>query len=168
MNHATDRTMPILPASRTLARMLIVAMLASALSACSSDNNGSTGPGNVDGTYNLSTIDGSTLPYLVPDPMFIQNIYNSGAATFTTSASHTVHDYTITSIVVTGGDAPASIVLDVGSFVLSGASITFTSAKFETTTYTGTATSTELTANVPGAMVGSSDSSFSLTFTKAP
>ena len=144
------------------ARVATVAVAAAAvalLGACGSD---STGPrnANVAGTYTLTTVEGSNLPYTIPntsEPEVVQNatITLAGDSTYTATATGTVN-----------GD-PSNIITDGGHYSVNGSQVTFTSTVIEGGNYTGSVSGSTLTVSIIGAFVGSSNNSFSLVFTKA-
>ena len=145
-----------------VARYVRLAMAVAAvgfLAACGSDSNGSTGPSDVTGAYNLSTVNSSSLPYTVPD-VDGDEVVQSGQVVLNNDDTYTVTGSG------TFNDSDSELVSDHGTYTHSGSHITFTSGVF-LTTYTATVTSTSMTVTVPGAVFQSSDTSFSLVFTKS-
>lgn len=130
------------------------------LAACGSDNNGTTGPSDVTGAYNLSTVNSSALPYTVPDVDGTE-VIQEGQVVLNNDLTYTVQG--------TGefNESDATIVSDHGTYTHSGSHVTFTSEVFEGGIYTATVTSTTLTATIPGGIFASTDESFSLLFTKS-
>ena len=146
-----------------LVRTLIaVGLLGSA--ACGSDSTGPTDPAAVTGTYNLSTIDGSSLP--APIPENVEVVVDACSLTLTLSTSHFESAYTITCTITSDGGAPFSQVFDGGTYSRLGSTVTFTSTMFNNLTYTLATTSTKLTATVPGPLFLSTDPSIALVFIK--
>jgi hypothetical protein len=145
-----------------VARYARVAMAVAAvafLGACGSDNNGSTGPSDVTGAYNLSTVNSSALPYTVPD-VDGSEVIQAGQVVLNTDNTYTVQG------TGTFNESDSELVNDHGSYTRSGSHITFSSAVFSQS-YTATVTSTSMTVTVPGAVFQSSDTSFSLVFNKS-
>jgi hypothetical protein len=141
------------------ARVAVAAAAIALLGACGSDSTGPTNA-NVAGTYTLTTVEGSSLPYTIPNTAeeeIVQNatITLTGDSTYTASATGTV-----------GGD-PSNIITDAGHYSVSGSQVTFTSTIIEGGNYTGHVSGSTLTVSIIGAFVGSSNTSFSLVFTKA-
>lgn len=140
-------------------RVAIAAAAVALLGACGSD---STGPhnANVTGTYALSTVDGASLPFTVP---------NTGDNTvIVQSAAIMLNDDSTYSAVASGTEngEPTSIITDEGNYSVSGSQVTFTSTVIQGGHYTGNVSGTTLTVTIIGAFVGSTNSSFSLVFTK--
>jgi hypothetical protein len=146
-------------------RFGMAAMTAAAiamLAACGSD---STGPStaNVAGTYTLTAVNGSSLPYTVPHTGENTGIVQD--ATITLGADST---YLVTADGTLNGFEGA-LFTDEGTYSVSGSQVTFTSAAILGEQYTAHvtgATTQTLTATIAGAVVGSSDISFALTFEK--
>jgi hypothetical protein len=129
------------------------------LAACGSDDNGSTGPSDVTGAYNLSTVNSSNLPYTVPN-VDGDEIIQEGQVVLSNDNTYTVQG----SGTFDGSDS--QLVSDHGTYTHSGTHVTFTSEVFSSS-YTATVTSTTLTATVPGAIFESTDTSITLLFTKS-
>lgn len=147
----------------TVVRCARLAMAISAvgfLAACGSDNNGSTGPTDVTGSYNLSSVNSSSLPYTVPDVDGTE-IVQAGQVVLNSDNTYTVQG------TGTFNGSDSQLVSDHGTYTHSGSHVTFTSEVIEGGTYTATVTSTTLTATVPGQALDSSDTSFSLLFNKS-
>lgn len=142
---------------RGVAALVLAAVVASVV-ACGSDSNG---PRDDSGTYSLTTVDGSTLPFTVPDTPNHTIVLNS--ATTTLNPDHT---YTISADGVEDGADPATVIADHGTYSVSGSTVTFVSA-LSIESYTAAATTNALTFTVPGSFAGSSDASFTLLFEKA-
>jgi hypothetical protein len=145
--------------SARFARAAVAAAAVALLAACGSD---STGPSNANvvGTYNLTTVNGATLPYTVPNTTGTE-IVEQATATLSPDSTYSVHANG------TVNGSSSSIAADVGHYTVSGSQVTFTSTIISSAQYTASATSSTLTATIPGAFVGSSDISFTLVFTKA-
>lgn len=154
----------ILVRNRVLRRAAALALVASVatLAACGSDNNGSTGPGDVSGTYALATVDGDPLPYTVPNNPEHTIVVQS--ATITLGSDHS---YTVTGTGTSDGGDSQQVLADAGTYTLSGSTVTFTSTSHSGAIYTATATSTKLTVAAPGGFAGSTDTSFTLVLNKA-
>jgi hypothetical protein len=142
---------------------LALAAVVATLAACGSDNNNSTGPTDVSGTYSLSTIDGSSLPFTVPDNPDHTIVVQSGTITLGSD-----HSYTVTGTGTSDGGDSQQVLADAGTYSLSGSTVTFTSTSHSGTIYTATATSTTLTVAAPGGFAGSTDTSFALVLSKNP
>ena len=147
-------------AVRPLAVLALAAAVAT-LAACGGDSKGVTGPTNVSGTYSLSTIDGSGLPYTVPNNPDHTIVIQSGTVTLGSD-----HSYTIGGTGTSDGGAPQQVIADAGTYTLSGSTVTFTSTSHSALVYTATATTTKLTETVPGAFAGSTNTSFTLVLNK--
>lgn len=141
---------------------LVLAAVVATVAACGSDNNNGTGPMDVSGTYSLTTVDGSALPYAVPNNPEHDIVITS--ATGTLGSDHT---YTIVGTGTSDGGDPQQVVADAGTYTVSGSTITFSSSTFSGASYTAAATSSTITATVPGAFAGSTNTSFTLVFEKA-
>jgi hypothetical protein len=140
-----------------LFRTAVALLVAASLAACGSD---SIAPRDVAGSYSLSTIDGSTLPYTVPNspPVAIIStgfVVLSADSTYTYQASGSLN-----------GVGSGDVADDHGTYKVSGSSVTFTSIKYNGSRYTADASSTGLTSTVPGAIVNSDNLSFTLVFEK--
>jgi hypothetical protein len=149
--------------ARMIRPLFAVALFAAVatLAACGSDTTNGTGPMDVSGTYSLTTVDGDPLPFTIPNPIEHTIVINSATATLGTD-----HSYTISGIGTEAGGDPGEVVADEGTYAVSGNTVTFTSSTFGGASYTASATSSSLTATVPGAFAGSSNSSFDLVFDK--
>lgn len=146
--------------ARPLLALALAATLAS-VAACGSDNNGGTGPIDVAGSYQLTTVNGSTLPYTIPNTP--EHTIIITGATGTLGADHS---YTISATGTEDGGNPGEVVADNGTYSVSGSTVTFTSTPFGGASFIAVATSGTLTATVPGAFAGSSSASFTLVFEK--
>lgn len=145
--------------SARFARAARAAIAIALLAACGSD--GSTGPrnANVAGAYDLTTVNGASLPYTVP------NTTGKVVVEHATITLNTDSTYTVLATGTSNG-SESTIAADAGHYVVTGSQVTFTSTIITSAQYTASATSTALTATIPGAFIGSSDISFSLVFTK--
>lgn len=146
----------------TIARFVRPALLVGAVAlaaACGSDNSGTTGPGNVSGTYALDSVSGSALPYTVPNSS--RNIIIASATATLLSSG----DY---SVIASGSanDSTGQIIGDQGTYTVSGSTISFHSTNFGQT-YTATSTSTSYIVTIPGLFLSSSNTSFALKFVKS-
>jgi hypothetical protein len=146
--------------SARAARIAIAAAAIALLGACGSD---STGPNNanVAGTYALSTVDGANLPYTVPNTGDNAEVVQSATITLTSDST-----YTAVANGTENGD-PSVIITDAGNYSVSGSQVTFTSTIIQGGNYTGTVSGSTLTVTIIGAFVGSTNTSFSLAFTKS-
>jgi len=146
-------------ASARALRFAIAAATVAMLAACGSD---STGPRNtnVSGTYALTTVDGSSLPFTIPNTGDNTEIVNNATVTLNSDSSYTA--------VANGTEngADATIITDAGHYSVSGSQVTFTSSVIQGGNYTGSVSGSTLTVTIIGAFVGSSNTSFSLAFTK--
>jgi hypothetical protein len=140
---------------RAAAAVVAVALLA----ACGSD---STGPNdaNVAGGYALTTVNGSALPYTVPNTGGNTEIVEQATITLNTDSTYAVN------ATGTVNGSTSTIAADAGHYTVAGSQVTFTSSLISSAQYTASATSSTLTATIPGAFVGSSEVSFSLVFAK--
>ena len=146
---------------RTVARPLLAVAFVAALAACGSDNNTGTGPTNVSGTYTLTTVDGQALP---------QEFANSEHHVVVNSATLVMgsdHSYSVDATGSVDGTDGNHVIADAGTYSVSGSTVTFTSTTFGGAHYTAASTSTTLSATVPGAFVNSTNSSFTLVFSKS-
>jgi hypothetical protein len=147
----------------TIARIARPALLVAAVAlvaACGSDNNSPTGPGDVSGGYTLVSVGGSSLPYSFTNSS--ENIViNSATATLLSDKS-----YTVSATGSANGGDQETIIADQGTYSVSGSTISFHSTTYGIT-YTAAATSTGFGAVIPGAIVSSSTSSFTLEFSRA-
>lgn len=141
--------------------VLALATVVATLAACGAAKKTTTGPGNVVGTYSLATIDGSALPYTVPNNPSHTIVIQSGTVTLNSDNS-----YTIGGTGTSDGGDPQAVIADAGTYALSGSTVTFTSTAHPGLIYTGTATSTSLTETVPGGFAGSTNTSFTLVLNK--
>jgi hypothetical protein len=139
-------------------RPLIAMALAALLAACGSDNT-VTGPRDVTGTYVLATVDGSPLPYTVPNAEHVI-VINSATATLGADHSYTV------AVAGTEDGTDSEVAADQGTYAVSGSTITFTSTAFGGASYTAAAGAGTYTVTIPGAFVSSSNASFALVFNK--
>jgi hypothetical protein len=139
---------------------LAIAVVVSTLAACGGTKK-STGPTDVAGTYSLATIDGSSLPYTVPNNPNHTIVVQS--ATMTLGADHS---YNLSGTGTSDGGASTQVVADAGTYAFSGTTVTFTSTAYAGLIYAGTATSTTITESVPGTFGGSTNASFALVFNK--
>jgi hypothetical protein len=141
-----------------LARPLFAIAVVALLAGCGGSDT-STGPLDVSGNYTLSTIDGSPVPYAVPNSGNI--IVNSAIATLNAD-----HSYTFTAAGSVNGVGSPDVASDAGTYTVSGSTVTLTSTTFGGATYTAAATSTTLTVTIPGAAISSSSPSFVLVLNK--
>ncbi|MEO8881280.1 MAG: hypothetical protein ABI446_12885 [Gemmatimonadaceae bacterium] len=150
------------PFRHGFARPLLAIAFVAGLAACGSNsNNGSTGPGNVSGTYTLQSVGGNSLPYTFP---------NSSKEIVVTSATlhlNADNSYSVSAAGSANGTSDNNVIADAGTYSVSGSTVTFTSTTFSGAHYTAAATSTSITADAPGAFVSSSNTSFSFLFEKA-
>ena len=146
--------------ARAVGALTFVAVVAT-LAACGSDKKSSTGPTDVSGTYSLVTIDGSTLPYTVPNVPEHTIVITSG-----TIILNSDHSYTVGGTGTSDDGDPQQVIADAGTYAVSGSTVTFTSSSTPGAIYTATATSTTLTATAPGGFAGSTNTSFTLVLNK--
>jgi hypothetical protein len=144
------------------ARLAMSVAAVAFLAACGSDNNGTTGPSDVTGAYNLSSVNSTSLPYTVPDVNDDgDEVVQAGQVVLNSDMTYTVQG------TGTFNGSDSQLVSDHGTYTHSGSHVTFTSDVIEGGSYTATVTSTTLTATVPGLVLDSSDTSFTLLFTKS-
>jgi len=133
------------------------------LAACGSD---STGPknANVAGTYTRSTVNGASLPYTVPNTGAAVEIVQAATITLTGDSA-----YTVNATGTVNGSA-GTLLTDAGHYSVAGSQVTFTSTAIPGAHYTavasGTGASTVLTTSIAGAIVNSTDLSFTLVLNK--
>jgi len=142
-------------------RPLVLVCSIAALAACGSDSNGPAQNADVNGQYNLVTVDGHALPDTIP---------NSEHAFVVTAATVLFDDNGTYDASVTGtedGSAEQGIAADNGTFTISGNTITLHSAVFFTAYQATVASNDEITVTVPGAFVSSSNATIALKFAKA-
>jgi hypothetical protein len=146
--------------SARFARAAVAAIAVALVAACGSDS--STGPrnSNVAGTYDLTTVNGATLPYTVPHTTGTEIVEQA------TIMLNTDSTYLVNATGTVDG-SESTIAADAGHYTVTGSQVTFTSTIISSAQYTASATSSGLTATIPGAFVGSSDISFTLVFAKA-
>ncbi|MEP7065620.1 MAG: hypothetical protein ABI889_06270 [Gemmatimonadota bacterium] len=151
------------PSARFMRAMMAAASVAM-LAACGSD---STGPKNagVQGTYTLLSVNGSPLPYTVPNTGEDVRIVQDATITLGADSTYAVH------ATGTENGSASTIVTDAGHYTVSGNQVTFTSTMISgahyTANYATTPGSPTLTATIAGLFVGSSDISFTLVFAKS-
>jgi hypothetical protein len=141
---------------------LVLAAVVATVAACGSDSNNGTGPTDVSGTYSLTTINGNALPFTIPNTGEHTTVITSATGTLGTDGT-----YTIVGVGTEDGGDPTTVVGDEGTYTVSGSTVVFTSSAFGGASYSAAATSSTLTATVPGAFAGSSNTSFTLVFEKA-
>ena len=146
---------------RSLGAVVLAAVVAT-VAACGSDSTNGTGPMDVSGTYSLTTVNGSALPFTIPNTPDHTVVITS--ATGTLGADHT---YSIVGMGTEDGGDPGTVIADEGTYAVSGSTVVFTSSTFSGASYSAAATSSTLTATVPGAFAGSTNTSFTLVFDKA-
>jgi len=127
-------------------------------SACGSDSP--TGPKNVPGTYSLQTVDGSPLPFTVPDGRDHVIVINAVTATLNDNDT-----YALAGTGTEDGDAN-TVLTDAGHFAQSGSTLNFTSTTLGGATYSASAKTDSFTVTLPGGFVDSDRTSFALLFVK--
>jgi hypothetical protein len=145
--------------SARFVRAAVAAVAVALVAACGSDS--STGPrnANVAGTYDLTTVNGAALPYTVPHTTGTEIVEQA------TIMLNTDSTYLVNAMGTVDG-SESTIAADAGNYTVTGSQVTFTSTIISSAQYTASATSSGLTATIPGAFVGSSDISFTLVFAK--
>jgi hypothetical protein len=146
---------------RPVAALVLAAVVATA-AACGSDSNNGTGPKDVSGTYSLTTVDGNTLPFTIPNTPEHTIVVTSATATLGSD-----HTYTIAGMGTEDGSDPGTVIADEGTYTVSGSTVTFTSSTFSGASYTAVARTGTLTVTVPGAVAGSTNTTFTLVFETA-
>ena len=139
---------------------LAFAVVVATLAACSSSKSTVTGPTSVVGSYSLATVNGNSLPFTVPNNPSHTIVVQSATVTLNSD-----HSYTLSGTGTSDGGDPQQVVADAGTYAFSGSTVTFTSTAHPTV-YAATVTTTTLTESVPGAIAGSTDTSFLLVFDK--
>jgi ABC-type oligopeptide transport system substrate-binding subunit len=145
------------------ASAVVTAAAIAMVAACGSD---STGPRNASatGTYDLTAVNGASLPYTVPNTGEDVEIVQDGTITLSADSTYAA------SATGTFNGSESTLVVDAGTYSVSGTQVTFTSTAIPGAHYTASiangGTSQSLTATIAGAFVGSSDTSFTLTFAK--
>jgi hypothetical protein len=127
-------------------------------SACGSDSP--TGPKNVPGTYSVQTVDGSPLPFTVPEGRDHVIVINSVTATLNDN-----NTYAVAGTGTEDGDA-STVITDAGHFMQSGSTLNFTSTTLGGATYSASAKTDSFTVTLPGGFVDSDRASFALLFVK--
>jgi len=151
----------------SVVRFATIAITAAAIALVAACGSDSTGPhsASVTGTYNLTAVNGSTLPYTVPHTGDAVEIVQNGAITLSADSTYEA------SATGTLNGSGSTLVTDAGTYSVSGTQVTLTSIAIPGAHYTasiaGSGTSQTLTATIAGAFVGSSDLSFQLTFAKS-
>jgi hypothetical protein len=151
----------------SVVRFATMAMTAAAIALMAACGGDSTGPktANLTGVYNLTTVNGASLPYTVPHTGVNVGVVQD--AVITLGADST---YLVTGDGTLNGSERA-LFTDGGVYSVSGSQVTFTSIVVEGEQYTANvtgATSHTITATIAGALVGSSDLAFVLRFEKTP
>lgn len=142
-----------------IARVAFVAALVGLALACSAVDN-PVGPNDVPGTYVLRTIEGSALPYTVPNTVGNTVVVNSATATLGDSGTYAVAGTgTISGVVNT-------VLTDNGDWVQNGEKVNFTSAHISGAFYFAKAKEDTLTLTLPGGFLNSTNGTFSLLFVK--
>jgi hypothetical protein len=148
----SSRSRVVRPAATLVA---VVAILA----ACSIAKKSVTGPTNVAGTYSLVTVDGSALPYTVPNNPNHTVVIQSATVTLGSDQSYTIGG-------TADGGSPEQVIADAGTYTFSGSTVTFTSSTYSGLIYAGRATTSTITETVPGAFAGSTNATFTLVLDK--
>lgn len=141
------------------ARAALVGTLALLTLACSSPDS-PNGPSDVPGTYVLRTIEGSLLPYTVPNTVGNTVVVNSATATLGDSGTYAVAGTgTISGVVNT-------VLTDNGAWVQNGDKVNFTSEHITGAFYFARAKKDTLTLTLPGGFLNSTNGTFSLLFVR--
>jgi hypothetical protein len=127
-------------------------------SACGSDSP--TGPKNVPGTYSLQTIDGSPLPFTVPEGRDHVIVVNAVTATLNDNDT-----YALAGTGTEDGNA-STVINDAGTYTQSGSTLHFTSTTLGGATYTASAKTDSFTVTLPGGFLDSDRATFALLFEK--
>jgi hypothetical protein len=114
----------------------------------------------VPGTYVLVQIEGTALPYTVPNTVGATVIVNSASATLQDSGS-----YAVAGTGTISGSAN-TVLTDVGSWAQAGNKINFTSTHISGAFYFAKAKEDSLTVTLPGGFLNSTNGTFSLLFVK--
>lgn len=140
------------------ARAALVAALAGLVLACSSADS-PTGPKDVPGTYVLRAIEGSALPYTVPNTVGSTVVVNSSTATLGEGSYAVAGTGTISGVVNT-------VLTDNGSWVQNGDKVNFTSGHIDGAFYFAKAKEDTLLLTLPGGFLNSTKGTFALLFVK--
>jgi hypothetical protein len=147
--------------SARFARPLFLASAVALLAACGSDSSGPTPDADVSGQYSLVNVNGHALPDTIP---------NSEHVFVITAADVLFNDNGTYDASITGTEddsAEQQVAADNGTFTISGNTVTLHSAVYFTSYQATVASNGQITAAVPGALVGSSNSTIDFTFAKA-
>jgi hypothetical protein len=151
---------PLWSPARFAKSLLALALGASLAFASACGSVSPTGPKNVPGTYSLQTVDGSPLPFTVPDGR--DHVIVINAVTATLNPNNT---YALAGTGTEDGDAN-TVLTDAGHFTQSGGTLNFTSTTLGGATYTASAKTDSFTVRLPGGFVDSDRTTFALLFVK--
>lgn len=120
-----------------------------------------TGQSSVAGEYTLSTVNGSALPFIIPGTGSDSVVVSAGTLSLLASGQ-----YLVTGSGTLNGGQQEPLLGDGGSYTMSGSEITFQSADDPAVQYVAVRSDNALTVTVPGAIMGSTETSFTLLFQK--
>jgi hypothetical protein len=147
--------------SARFVRPLVLALMVAALAACGSDSSGPGEDADVSGQYNLVAVNGRTLPDTIPNSAHVLAVA-SATVLFSDNGSYE------SSVRGTADDADEEeVAADNGTFTVAGNTVTLRSAVFFRSYQASVASNGEVTATVPGVLVGSNDVTVALKFAKA-
>jgi hypothetical protein len=143
-------------------RPLVLASTIAALAACGSDSSGPTQDADVSGQYNLVSVDGHALPDTIPTTSEHVLVVAEANVLFNDNGTY---DASVTG--TDDGSDEEEVAADNGTFTISGNTITLHSTPFFTSYHAVVASDGQITATVPGAFVGSGNTTVALKFAKA-
>ncbi|HEV7704958.1 MAG TPA: hypothetical protein VGO46_11735 [Gemmatimonadaceae bacterium] len=147
--------------SARFVRPFVLASMFAALAACGSDSSGPGQDADVSGQYDLVTVDGHTLPYTIPNTEHVL-VVASASVLFSDNGTYEA------SVRGTDDDSEEEeVAADNGTFTVAGNTVTLHSAVFFSSYQASVASNGEVTATVPGLLVGSSNATLALKFAKA-
>ena len=152
----------LITSSARFVRPLVLASTIAVLAACGSDSSGPGQDADVSGQYTLVAVDGHALPDTIPTSdehvlvVVAANVLFNDNGTYDASVTGTED-----------GDEVQEIAADSGTFTVSHNTVTLHSAVFFTSYQATVASDGQITATVPGALVGSDNTTIALKFAKA-
>ena len=150
----------LMTSSARLVRPLLLASMVALIAACGSDSSGPGQDADVSGQYDLVTVDGHTLPYTIPHTEHVL-VVESATVQFGDNGTYE------SSVRGTDDDSEEEeVAADNGTFTVSGNTVTLHSAVFFSSYQASVASNGDVTATVPGLLVGSTDATIALTFAK--
>jgi hypothetical protein len=141
------------------AAVALAGLLALGAGACG-DDNGATGPPVSTGTYALASVNGSALPFTVPNTGNDRVVVQSATLTLTDLQTFSLSGQG------TLNDEPQSVLADEGTYTQSDDRVTFQSTALNGAAYVGTTNGDTLTITLPAAVLGASSGTLSFEFRK--